>query len=230
MCRFLLIKSRRKLKPERFLSDFALMCQKSHAPDGDWQGDGWGIAIKIQKSSRSNRDKNQNWEVYKSLNPIWKDQKQFSYFSEANLFVVHARSAGFPQHKGNLGYNQPYVAGSVCFVFNGMLHGVRLPGPVEGEIGAQKVFSLLRRELKNNTGEDALRILDKTLLAHSQKIEGMNIGLIKDNKISILCEYADNASYFSLFYSSNTGLTLVCSERLGNYQWKTMKKSEVRTL
>ncbi|MBI3954995.1 hypothetical protein HY338_01010, partial [Candidatus Gottesmanbacteria bacterium] len=47
MCRFLLVRSKIKIKPEKLLQDFAGMCQKSRAPDGDWQGDGWGIASKI---------------------------------------------------------------------------------------------------------------------------------------------------------------------------------------
>jgi len=73
------------------------MCQRSHAPDGDWQGDWWGAAWQIDKS----------WKIYKSLSPIWEDRDKFSTIPQTNLFVVHERSVGFPQHKNNLEFNQP---------------------------------------------------------------------------------------------------------------------------
>ena len=143
MCRFLLIRSQRGIKPEGLLSDFASMCQESRTPDGGWQGDGWGIAIKYQILN----SKKQKWISKKYLEPIWKDQDLFDQFPETNICAVHARSAGFPKHKGILEYNQPYIQDELCFVFNGMIRGVTLPRQLEGEIGAQKIFSFLLQEI-----------------------------------------------------------------------------------
>jgi len=220
MCRFLLARSKKTLKPEKLLRQFALMCQNSHAPDGDWQGDGWGIAW-FEKDT---------WKSYKSLSPVWEDQNKFSDIPSTNLFAVHARSAGFPQHKNNLDYNQPYLGDNLCYVFNGMIRGVRIPRVLEGQIGAQKIFSFLKQEIKNNNAEATLRILDETMLKNSKLIEGMNIGFVFEGKFYILCEYSRHPAYFGLNYFQGNGLTLVCSEKISAYPWKRMTKGEILVL
>lgn len=220
MCRFFLVKSKKELKPENLLKDFSMMCQKSHAPDGDWQGDGWGIAWQ----------ENGIWKSKKSLSPIWKEKNKFSSIPQTKLFAVHARSAGFPQHKNNLDFNQPYIGDNLCFVFNGMIRGVQIPRILEGQIGAQKIFSFLKQEIKNNKEKEALKNLDKTMLRNSKLVEGMNVGLVFNDTFYILCEYSHQSSYFSLHYFKNNDLTLVCSEKIGNYQWKTMAKGEIQVL
>lgn len=220
MCRFLLFRSENKNKPEKYLTRFAAMCKKSRTPEGDKQEDGWGITWK----------ENNSWKLRKSLLPIWEDKKVFSKIPSTDLFMVHARSAGFSNQKGNLNYNQPYLADSLSFVFNGMIRGVRLPVPLDGEIGAQKIFSLLKKETDKNTPEKALLAVLKTLTEHSQKIEGMNIGLVKDDKFYLLCEYYINKDYFTVRYFQDNIVTLVCSEPFGLYNWNSMGKGEIITL
>ena len=146
MCRFLLVKSKKSVKPHKFLASFALMAKKSKAYDGDWQGDGWGIVWMANKK----------WNIFKSLSPIWEDEHKFPDFPSTTIFAIHARSASFPQHKNNLEYNQPFINDSTVFVFNGLLKGVNLPYKVPGIIGAQKIWFLLKHELKNNSPVKAL--------------------------------------------------------------------------
>lgn len=220
------------------------MCENSLAPDGDWQGDGWGIAwkennIRVRPLRRLRSDPESKWEIYKSLKPIWNDKSTFSNFPETNNFAVHARSAGFPQDKGIIEYNQPYVSDDMCFVFNGMIKGVKIDKPLIGKIGAQKIFSLIQNvilsdpELIEGESKDpyriskALRTVDKLILASSQKILGMNIGLTKDNKFYILCEYDNNPTYFGIRFHQDAEISIVCSEPIGKYDWETMKKGEV---
>ncbi len=195
------------------------MCEKSRAPDGDWQGDGWGIA-----------SKGQSWEVYKTLKPIWKDRDKFQEFGETDIFAVHARSAGFPDQKGIIEYNQPYINDLLCYVFNGMIRGVSLSMPLEGKIGAQKIFSLLKQQIKNKSPEQALEHVDNLIINNSKKIEGMNIGIVYEDKFYVLCEYENNNDYFGIRYYQDNDLTLVCSEQIGSYQWRYMKKSEILVL
>lgn len=226
MCRFLLVKSKNKIKPEKFLREFSSMCEKSRAPDGDWQGDGWGIALKSQISKL----KSQSWDIYKSLKPVWKDQEQFNKFPETDLFVVHARSSGFPDQKGIIEYNQPYIEDSLCYVFNGMIRGVSLSKPIAGKIGAQKIFSLLKQQIQNNPPEEALENVDKLIINNAKKAEGMNIGFVYEDKFYVLCEYENNQDYFGVRYFRDDNITLVCSEPIGSYQWRYMKKSEILVL
>jgi hypothetical protein len=209
MCRFLLAKSKDSLRPEGLLHEFAAMCQRSHAPDGDWQGDGWGVAWQTDKS----------WKIHKSLSPIWEDLDKFSTIPQTNLFVVHARSVGFPQHKNNLEFNQPYLHNNLCFVFNGMIRGVKLQRVLSGIIGAQKVFSFLIEEMKTKNAKESLK-----------QVEGMNVGLVSDDNFYILCEYSIHPSYFTLQYYKDETIALACSEKIGTYNWETMSKGEVLVL
>lgn len=216
MCRFLLAKSNNKLNTKKLLTHFASMCETCRAPDGDWQGDGFGIAWKNENE----------WKLVKSLKPIWEEKDLFNQVSDTYLFVAHARSAGFPQHKGIIEYNQPFIEGDLCFVFNGMIRGVRLTMSLEGTIGAQKIFSLIKNLLYNEKIETVLKKVDELLLENTTKIEGMNIGLIKGNIFHVLCQYADNADYFGIRYFQEDSTTLVCSQPIGNFNWQTMKKGE----
>jgi predicted glutamine amidotransferase len=220
MCRFLLAKSEDSLRSEDLLKEFAAMCQSSHAPDGDWQGDGWGVAWQIDKS----------WKIHKSLSPIWEDLDKFSTIPQTNLIVIHARSIGLPQHKNNLEFNQPYLHNNLCFVFNGMIRGVKLQRVLSGKIGAQKVFSFLIEEMKEKNAKDSLRNLDRTMLNNSKQVEGMNVGLVSDDNFYVLCEYSIQPSYFSLQYYKDENITLVCSQKFGAYKWGTMSKGEVLVL
>lgn len=220
MCRFLLVKSEKKINPQELLNQFAAMCQKSRAPDDDWQGDGYGIAWKERGQ----------WKLTKSLLPIWKDKDSFSKIPTTNLLVVHARSAGFPQHKGNIDYNQPYLDGSLCFVFNGLIRGVTIQRKLKGEIGAQKIFNLIVEELDSGKPDEVLKTVDKLIVENSKKITGLNIGLVKDNRFYALCRYDGNKDYFSLHYAKDDEVTLLCSEPIGKYDWKTMQKGEILVL
>ncbi len=220
MCRFLLFRSNKQVDPKNLLEQFAQMAEKSRTPDGDRQEDGWGIAWK----------ENRVWKEKKSLLPIWHDKDIFSEIKPTNIFVIHARSAGFSKHKGNLYYNQPYLTDSLVFVFNGMIRGVKLSTPLAGDIGAQKIFSLLKQEIQMNLPEKALHNTSQIIKENSQKIEGMNIGFVKDNKFYALCEYSTNKDYFSLRYFQDNNLTILCSEPLGSYNWQVIQKSEIIAL
>lgn len=138
MCRFLIIKSKKKIKPAKLLKEFALMCKKSLAPDGELQKDGYGIAWYDGKT----------WQLKKSLAPIWEEQDLFGEIPETNLLAAHARGAGFDEDRGDIDFNEPFIYGDLCFIFNGMIRGVRLNRKLEGKIGSQKLFSLIKSQSK----------------------------------------------------------------------------------
>jgi len=215
-----MIKTKKRINLTHLLGQFTAMCQNSRAPDGDWQGDGWGIAW---------REKNV-WNLKKSLLPIWEENHNFPMIQNANLLVAHARSAGFPEHKGNIDYNQPFINDSLCFVFNGMIRGVNLSRHMDGTIGAQKLFSLLAQHLRFDSVKNSLKSVDKIMLKNAKRIEGMNIGLAQNDKMYALCEYEDNAAYFGLQYYQDENLSLICSSPVDSYKWKTMKKGEILVL
>lgn len=215
-----MVKSQKLIRPQKFIRAFALMCQKSKTTEDDWQGDGWGIALKM---------KNYEWQVYKSLKPIWEDQEGFSQFQKTKMFVVHSRSASFVSQKGIVEYNQPYVSDDYCFVFNGMLKGVKIRRKSRGKIGAQKIFNLLLDNLKTNSPKNSLRRVEQLLLRNSKKLEGLNIGLAYKDKFYVLCQHqSEYEDYFSIRYNMDKDPTIVVSEEIDNYFFKKMRKGEIK--
>lgn len=207
MCRFLMFKSKKAVKPDRLLSDFAKMCKNNSV----WQGDGFGVAWMLDDRS---------WMLDKSLKPVWEDGEKFKKIPATRLLVVHARGASFSHQRGNIDFNQPYIDDSICFVFNGELYGVKLNA--EGKIGAQKIFNLLKRTSLERVGN--------LLRKNSKKILGMNIGFIKGDSINVRCDYDEQKDYYTLRYYISDDLVMICSEQIGNYKWKSMKKGEIKEI
>ena len=202
MCRFALVRTELLEKPETLLNDFATMAQKSKALDGDWQGDGWGIAW----------FEDETWKQYRSLKPVWKDQTVFKTFPKTTMFLVHARSASFSKDKGNIEFNQPYVYKNFAFVFNGLLKGVRLSVP--GKIGAEKIWNILKNNLDRFPPEEALKKTTAILIKNTQKINALNIGLSDGKKLYAFCYYTMHPEYYNLQSCRTGGKIIVCSEKI----------------
>lgn len=220
MCRLLMASSNEPLNSKALLEVFATACEKAVAPNGDLQEDGWGVAW---------LDTEDNWQTKKSLHPIWKDSASFSSVPNTKLLVVHARSATFPGEKGDLSFNQPYIAGKYCFVFNGALKGVKLDRPVPGKIGAQKIWSLLQEQLKVNSPADSLEKTENYLEQNSREIIALNIGIATPDSLSAICKYTAHPEYYTLHYSENT-VKVICSENLQGYELEDIQNNQVRKI
>ena len=218
MCRFLLCKSKQPINPKKILSSFSEMAEKSKAYDGDWQGDGWGFSWL----------EDNKWKEYRSLKPIWKEKDKFSKFTESNIFSIHARSASFPQHKNNIEYNQPYINKSYSYVFNGLLKGVTLSLP--GNIGAQKIWLLLNVYLKKINLTQSLYKVTDILKNNSLNIQALNIGVAGKNTISAYCHFNAHPNYYSLQYSDNSNIKIICSEIIDGFIFKSLPANSLISL
>lgn len=208
MCRFLLCKSSKLINPQQLLKEFSEMAEKSKAFDGDWQGDGWGFSWLDEKGS---------WELYHSLKPVWKDQSSFDSFPKTAMCVIHARSATFPQHKNNIEFNQPYLNEPYSFVFNGHLKGVTLSIP--GKIGAEKIWFLLRKTLKEKKPVDALEKVKHILKKNTKHIQALNIGFSDGKNIYAISYYTNHPEYYRLRYFKTRELSIISSEPIGDYSF-----------
>lgn len=212
MCRFLLLKSKNPVKPQHIIKAFSIMAKKSKAFDGDWQGDGWGFSWLDTKN---------RWQIYKSLKPIWRDQSSCNVFPETQMFAIHARSATFPTHKGNIEFNQPYANKSNIFVFNGYLKGVTLSIP--GTIGAEKIWYLLQKMFahkKSMHPVDALQKVKHLLKKNTRDVQALNIGFSDGRHIYALNYYAKHPEYYRLRYLKKNNLSIIASEPIDGYDFQ----------
>jgi predicted glutamine amidotransferase len=221
MCRFLLVSAKKTMPVTELSNQFATMCRQSRTADGDWQGDGWGAAW---------LDDSRQWQEYKSLKPIWEDLANLNKLPSTNHLMLHARSASFAGQIGVLEYNQPYLNHGYGFAFNGLISGVKMPTPVAGKIGAQKIFNLILSALNDDPPQHALASVHRLIKKHSKSVNGFNLGLSDKSNFYVLSDYAGNQEYFQLKSYNDNYLHLVCSEPIGAYAWKNMTKNKVYAL
>lgn len=219
MCRFLAVKSKKPINPLPLLNSFAQMAEKSRAFDGDWQGDGWGISW---------LDDNNNWQLYKSLKPIWEVVQSIELPKSTKLFLVHARSASFPQHKDNIEFNQPFINDLYSYVFNGLLKGVTLSLP--GIIGAQKIWHLLQNQLIKHYPQKALKRTKEILSKNSKELHATNIAYSDKKNIYALCYYSKHEKYYQLHHHKNENMQFICSEPLSGYSFTPISSNQIITL
>jgi hypothetical protein len=213
MCRFLMVRSKASLQPKGLLEDFAAMAARSRSPDGDRQADGWGVAW---------LDEQGGWNVRKSPNPIWTETRDLADIPACRILAAHVRSASFPDHKGVVEFNQPFVADSYAFVFNGLLQGVSFPFPVEGRIGSQKIWSLLQRSINGGGPAAGIAALVSLLESRAREIQALNLGLFEGRRLFVYCRQIEAGSYYRLQSYRSPPLTLVCSEALDGLPWQSV--------
>jgi predicted glutamine amidotransferase len=216
MCRFLLIRANTVFQPKDILGKFAESAAASRAPDGDWQGDGWGVSW---------LNDGEEWITHKSLKPIWEDTLIFSEIPKSRVVVAHARSASFPGQKNILEYNQPFVAGRYAFVFNGLLKSVSLSSPVDGKIGSQKIWSLALDFLRRREPAAAMSDLVQTLESHARAILALNLGLLEKKRFFVYCRQAEGGAYYQLHVSREGSRTMVCSEILDGFPFQPLPRN-----
>jgi predicted glutamine amidotransferase len=210
MCRFLMARSLTPFHPAELLMAFAGMAEASRAPDGDRQKDGWGVGW---------LDPGGRWHVHKSDLPVWADSESFFSIPSSRTFLVHARSASFPGQNNNPAFNQPFVAGAYGFVFNGLLQGVSLPVSVPGEIGSQKIWSLLSMKLRTQTPVSSVEETARFLVRHSRRVQALNIGLCEQKSFTVFSQFDDLSDYYRLWSHDSQSLKLVCSEPLAEFNF-----------
>jgi len=221
VCRFLMVRSETLFQPLEILNEFARMAEASRAPDGSRQGDGWGIAWLGRRGL---------WRARRSLRPVWEDRASFAAVPAGRAFAVHARSASFPGQAGALDFIQPFVLNGFAFVFNGLLKGVSFPVPIEGAIGSQKIWSLLKARLGGPPAPEALSAAVTEIASHAREILAMNIGLFDGDRIIAYGHAASEPSYYELHAAAAGRWTALCSEPLAGLPFRPLPAGSVAVL
>ena len=214
MCRFLLLTSDEPLEVREVLEQFAGMCEQSTCLDGDWQGDGWGVAWWQDDAG---------WSLHRSLEPIWTEAEYGRQLPATRRLVVHARAASFPEHKGELAFAQPYVHGPYAFVFNGLVKGVRPPRgmKIPGAIGAEKIWYLVRQRLEEGLApREALVWVYAFLERRSRRIQACNMGLSDGRQEVSHNGNPTGHTHYQLHQALREGVRLICSEPFGDWPWR----------
>lgn len=218
MCRILLVKSKHKINPEELLVNFAMRAKENPSIEGDWQGDGFGVSYLVHGK----------WERIKSAQPIWEQLDLLKNLPEVNVFSAHARSASYDKYIGDDKVNQPYMDSKYSYVFNGNIQGVKMARPIPGRIGAEKIWYLLKDQLKTNTPIEALANTQNLLKENSRHIIASNIGLSDGHNIYASNVFTPNhikPDYHVLKYLDSEELKIISSDSLVGLDMKHLQQN-----
>ena len=192
MCRLLYMRSEQEFDIAEYLEKFAFISKNSK----EYQGHGWGFAYL----------KNDQWHVYKNINPIWQDN--FDIFGKTTILIGHARSA-FQDKNIRIENNMPFTSSDIIYIFNGELHGVKIRE--EGRIGAEKIFNFILRFNKGNLF-DALKKGTAIIERRSKYIRAMNI-IMADKKLVYLSTlFNEDKEYFTMHVKKKGNKLIICSD------------------
>lgn len=196
MCRFLLVNTKKFDYFRQDVNEFIKKCRNSQ----EEQKDGWGMAYLESGQIK----------IKKDLRPIW-ESFQLDEIPKTSFLLLHARSALDISTIYDLENNQPFFEKGILFVFNGLLKGVNLK--VRGRIGAQKIFNLIVKEVKDSLFYSVGQSIQK-LKESSIYVRALNLLIIRDNQVVVSCNYNEDPDYFSLYYSQSDDKLVICSEKL----------------
>jgi hypothetical protein len=145
------------------------------------------------------------WERYRTVRPIWTDN--YRPAGEAHLLLAHARSA-FRNEDIVEDNNMPFIESKSAFIFNGELHGVRLP--VEGRTGAQKIFRFIRNQHRSNTAAAVAHAMT-ILRRRTEHIRACNLIIADPKTLIVHSLFANEPDYFTMYRHSTADELVVCS-------------------
>ena len=201
MCRLLLVRSEKPFPVIDHLQPFSRIAEESK----EYQGHGWGCAF-LQNGA---------WNVYKNIHPIWKDN--LDRFGSTTLLMGHARSA-FQNEGIRIENNMPFLSGEIVFVFNGELQKVRIP--VQGRIGAEKIFNFILRFHKNNLFDAICKGTD-IIEKRARYIRAMNMLLSDKKNVYLVSQFNEDPDYFTMHMKKSLETLILCSEPYpGDQGWE----------
>ncbi len=212
MCRLLAVIAQDAIDVGAHLDAFTRVCRESP----EYQGHGWGFAIL----------RNGAWERYRSVTPIWDDATRPT--GATRVLLAHARSAF--RDEGIVVENaMPFLEGDQVFIFNGELHGVRLP--VQGRTGAERIFRFLRAPARSGDPAAVQRSL-AILRTRSAHIRACNFIIADPRQLMVQSAFAGTSRYFTLHARKLGREHAICSAPYddGDPRWTPMVTNTVEVV
>ena len=209
MCRLLAIASRTPIDVKRHLDAFTRVCRSSR----EYQGHGWGCAVW----------RGDAWDRYRTVQPIWEDH--FRPAGDVHLLLAHARSA-FRDEDIVVENNMPFIDGSRAFVFNGEMHGVRLP--VQGRTGAVRLFRFLRNFSRHGNVRETARAME-ILRRRTSHIRACNFIVADAGAFLVHSLFDGEPEYFTLHRRHSPDEQIICSSPYddGDASWAPIAEDTI---
>lgn len=223
MSRFLFINKKERFDIETDLTVFAENAEMNHTPEGNWQGDGWGISW---------LDPLGGWREFKLFMPIWKNKDFLYMFTPSNTFLMHVRTLAAEEEYISEEHNLPFTNENISFAFDGDL--------IESEIGtankliADKFWETIKTFDLNNL-ENEFKNFCENINLETEALKAANLVLCNKENVYVYSKYkTELESYYQLNYVIDENKIVFSSQemniedittwqKLGNGEFKAAK-------
>lgn len=220
MTRFLVINKKERFDIEETLRIFAEASENNPTPDGNWQGDGWGISYV---------DPYLKWRGYKTFVSIWKCMDFFNIFMPSNIFMMHARTLEAEEQYVSEDHNMPYYNDEISFVFDGVEDEQQIN--LEDGYFFDKFWGKIL-QLDQNDFETGLRELCNGITLNKVGLKAANFVISDKKNIYIYSKTENhNNAYYKLKYQINENQIIIASQEYtmeGAELWKDIPDSELK--
>lgn len=205
MCRLLCVRAERPFQVNEYLRKFAEVARQSK----EYQGHGWGYAWW----------NGLRWSLYRNVKPIWEDSHTANV--STSCLLAHVRSA-FENRDISVENNMPFADERWAFAFNGELRGVRMK--VDGRIGAEKVFNLIRLRKQQNM-RNALTEAVRLLQQRTVEFKACNVIVSDGNEVYLASRFTVDDEYYTLRRKVEGERLLICSAPFaGETDWEPIEQ------
>ena len=228
MCRMLGVVATNKIS-YKLLDSFKQLALTGRIKKSMTEGhqDGWGIAGYLGK-----------WPVQFGRSPknILEDIDNFitsshkAIISDTRMLVVHLRKAS----EGDLSLENthPFIADDFVFCHNGTIYNSEkliLPGTnYEGTTDSERFFKFILNKI-NKVSKRRYPEMFKSIIEEIKekcKFTSLTFLLCDGEHLIGYRNYNEVKEYYTLYYSTQKGLSVVCSEELPGFEWTLLENEE----
>lgn len=222
MSRFIFINKKQRFDIEENLKAFAALSEDNPTPEGNWQGDGWGISWV---------DPYLKWRDYRTFISIWKNTEFMHIFMPSNTFLLHVRTLEVAEEYISEEHNLPYSTDELTFVFDGELTSTE--AIKESQLPADRIWEKIKSLNRENL-ESEFRQLCESIDLEKENLKAANLVLSDKNNLYVYNKYNPEFEYYyQIKFVTNEEKIIFSSQEMSieNLQitdWQKMQNGEYK--
>ncbi|MBP9758755.1 hypothetical protein KBD45_03600 [Candidatus Dojkabacteria bacterium] len=223
MSRILVINKKERFDVEENFKIFAEVSENNPTPDGNWQGDGWGISY---------IDPLLKWRGFKTFVSIWKNIGFAHIFMPSNIFMLHVRTLIVEEEYVSEENNLPYFNDELSLVYDGDQLESKIDKSVKPLI--DRIWEQIQIVDKSNL-ESEFKTICEQINLEAEGYKAFNLVLSDKQNMYVYCKYNPEAeSYYQIHYFTNELKTIISSQPLEIEdmqldQWQKLQNGEYKT-
>jgi predicted glutamine amidotransferase len=222
MSRILFINKKERFDIETDLTAFAEHAENNPGPEGNWQGDGWGVSW---------LDPLNNWREFKLFPPIWQNKDFLYMFTPSNTFMAHVRTLAVEEEYTSEENNMPYTNNELAFACDADLLESKVDS-ADKLVGLRLWEDIQKLDKKNL--EQEFKKLCENINLEEKALKSANLVLCDKENVYVYCKYlAERKDYYQIRYWIDESKIIFSSYEIEIEEittWQKMSNNEFKVI